>query len=121
VKTLTSSQPDKKFLLISSRQENAFNIPPFDSSSQATIPSDTLVVFSIDPATAGLTFVQKTAAGGRGPRHFTTNKAGNLVAVGLQADSRVVVIERDVATGKLGKFLAAATVEGDVTTVIFDE
>jgi 6-phosphogluconolactonase (cycloisomerase 2 family) len=49
------------------------------------------------------------------------NKAGDLLAVGLQADSRVVVIRRDVETGKLTDFVASATVGGAVTCVIFDE
>jgi len=43
------------------------------------------------------------------------------VAVGLQLDSRVVVIRRDVGSGKLGPILASAEVEGDVTGVWFDE
>ena len=51
------------------------------------------------------------------------NKAGTLVAVGLQEDGRVVLIERNAKTGMLwdGKFLAWADVEGEVTTVLFME
>jgi hypothetical protein len=41
--------------------------------------------------------------------------------VGLQYDSRVVVIERDVASGKLGKFVAEIDIPGQITSVIFDD
>jgi 6-phosphogluconolactonase (cycloisomerase 2 family) len=55
------------------------------------------------------------------PRQFSINKAGDLVTVGLQSDSRVVVIKRDVESGLLKQFIANATVAGEVTAVIFDE
>jgi len=49
------------------------------------------------------------------------NKAGDLVAVGLQMDGRVVVIERNVVDGTLGDFVANVDVAGQVTSVIWDE
>lgn len=49
------------------------------------------------------------------------NQAGSLVAVGLQNDGRVVVMERDVKTGLIGEVVAWAEVEGEVTAVIFNE
>lgn len=54
--------------------------------------------------------MQTAAAGGRNPRHFSLNKAGTLVASALQDDNRVVIIERDVKTGLLGKIVATETV-----------
>ena len=57
-----------------------------------------------------LSLVQTAPAGGRNPRGFSLNKAGTMVASALQDDNRVVVIERDVASGKLGKIVAHAEV-----------
>lgn len=108
--------------------EDAFSIPnptPEEGAegeeAPAEIPSDTLVTFSIDKATGALTLSQKAAAGGRGPRQFAFNKEGSLVAVALQADSRVAILSRNVKTGDIGGVVAAATVAGGVTAVIFDE
>lgn len=78
-------------------------------------------VWSIDAATGKLSFVQLAPAGGRYARHFSLNRDGTLVAVALQKDSRVVVIERDVATGKLGKFVASALLDGELNTVLWDD
>jgi 6-phosphogluconolactonase (cycloisomerase 2 family) len=97
------------------------SIPSFDPSNSTQIPSDSIIVHAIDHATGKLSFVQRFAAGGRVPRHFSYNKAGNLVAVGLQGDSRVVIIERDVTTGLLKRYIASTTVPGEITTVIFNE
>ncbi len=44
-----------------------------------------------------------------------------MVAVGLQMDGRVVVIERNVEDGTLGDFLASIDIAGQVTSVIWDE
>lgn len=101
--------PDQKFVIISSRGENRLTIPNPDGSG-STIPSDPLVSFSINAETGALTHVQTAPAGGRNPRGFSLNKAGTLVVSALQDDNRVVVIERDVATGLLGKIVAQAKV-----------
>lgn len=96
-------------------------IPSFDPEDSTEIPSDPLLNFSLDHCTGALSLVQTFPAGGIGPRHFSLNKAGNLVAVGLQKDGRVVVIDRDTETGELKGFLASADVDGEVTCAIFDE
>jgi len=101
-------QPDQKFVIVSSRGENSLTIPAFGSST-TTVPSDPIISFSIG-AGGELTLVQIAPAGGRNPRGFSLNKAGNLLVSALQDDNRVVVYERDVATGKLGKVVAYATV-----------
>jgi hypothetical protein len=49
------------------------------------------------------------------------NKNGTLAAVGLQSDEMVAIIERDVESGTLGKFVAEINVPGQVTAVIWDE
>lgn len=70
--------------------------------------------FAVDGATGQLSLVQTAPAGGLNPRGFSLNKAGTLVASALQDDNRVVVIERDVKTGLLGKIVAHVTVgEGE--------
>lgn len=106
---------------MSSRYEDAFEIPNFDPDNSTDIVSDTLINFSIDTSTGLLTQIQAAPAGGRMPRQFSINTEGDLVAVGLQEDGRVVVIERDTETGLLGGFVAAVPVEGEVTCVIFND
>ncbi|GJC77930.1 putative 6-phosphogluconolactonase ARB_02015 [Colletotrichum liriopes] len=114
--------PDGKFLTVSSRNDSAFSISNPDTLGEgAQIPSDSLNSFSINKQTGALTLLQKFPAGGRIPRQFSVNKAGDLVAVGLQSDSRVVIISRDAASGKLGDIIASTKVEGEVTAVIFDQ
>lgn len=49
------------------------------------------------------------------------NKAGTKLAIGLQTDGRVVVMKRDPKSGKLGDFESFANVQGQITSVIFDE
>ncbi|ESU10976.1 hypothetical protein FGSG_05067 [Fusarium graminearum PH-1] len=113
--------PDREYLLISSRNENTLQAPNFNSDNTTSITSDSLVSFRIDGETGHLALQQDIACGGRSPRHFTINKAGTLVAVALQHDSRVVILERDVKTGMIGDFVAYAELEGEVTAVIFYE
>jgi len=113
--------PDNKFLIVSSRLEGVLKIPNFDKANSTQIPSDPLLNYAIDQATGNLTLVQTSAAGGMNPRQFSINRAGTQLAVGLQGDGRVVVINRDVATGQLKDFAASADVAGEVTAAIFDE
>ena len=49
------------------------------------------------------------------------NKVGDLVAVGLQYDRSVVVFERDVVGGGLGRPVARWIGNGNVTCVVWDE
>jgi 6-phosphogluconolactonase (cycloisomerase 2 family) len=49
------------------------------------------------------------------------NTAGSLLAVGNQNSGNVVVLSRDVATGLIGDVLAETEVEGQITTVVFNE
>ncbi|KLU82656.1 3-carboxymuconate cyclase [Magnaporthiopsis poae ATCC 64411] len=112
--------PDKRFLIVSNRFDRSFTIPNFDGSGGA-IKSDSIATFAVDPATGALTLAQIFPAGGVGPRQFSINKAGDKLAVGLQLDGRIAIIERDVQTGILQRFVAAASLEVGVTTVLFDE
>ncbi|TGJ78832.1 hypothetical protein E0Z10_g9937 [Xylaria hypoxylon] len=113
--------PDEKFLIVSSRWESSLAIPNFDTSNSTEIPSDPLIIFAIDNKTGSLKKIQEFPAGGLGPRHFSINGDGNRIAVGLQGDGRVAIIERDVRTGLLKNFLATADVAGEVNAVIFYE
>ncbi|KAH9993662.1 putative isomerase YbhE [Xylariaceae sp. FL0662B] len=111
--------PDREFLIVSSRWEYSMNITNFDPANSTEIVSDPLITYSIDQETGALTKVQEFAAGGSGPRHFSINADGNLVAVALQADGRVVIIERDVETGLLKDYVAHLDIGGEVVAVIF--
>jgi 6-phosphogluconolactonase (cycloisomerase 2 family) len=113
--------PDNKYILSSSRNATLFDIPNFNSSNSTLIPSDTLQSWTIDQATGSLTFNQLAPAGGSYPRQFSVNKDGTLAAVGLQESASVVIIERDVATGTFGKFVAEIGIAGQITSVIWDE
>lgn len=95
------------------------DIPAFGSGS-GTIKSDPLINYSIQDD-GSLSLLQEVAAGGNLPRQFSINKAGTRVAVGLQKDHRVVVIERDPKTGKMGKFVGYADISGEATCVVFNE
>ncbi|OAA68870.1 3-carboxymuconate cyclase [Cordyceps fumosorosea ARSEF 2679] len=112
--------PDQKFLVASSRRENIYKVDSFDDKTKQ-IDSDSIINFSIDAGTGKLTFLQDVPSGGSFPRHFSMNKAGTKIAIGLQKDSRVVVMQRDPATGKLGDFESFANIAGEITSVIFDE
>ncbi|KAG8425192.1 hypothetical protein J3458_001922 [Metarhizium acridum] len=113
--------PDAKFLIVSSRGDNTFSIPNFDPENSANITSDPLINFLINGKTGSLSLIQEAPCGGRYPRQFSTNKAGTLVAVGQQKDARVVLIQRDPESGKLGDFVGYADVAGEITSVIFNE
>ncbi|TFB03612.1 putative 6-phosphogluconolactonase [Trichoderma ghanense] len=112
--------PDSNYLIVSSRAENSTSIPDFDDPSRV-IPSDPLINFRINPTTGQLQLLQVVPAGGQFPRQFSINKEGNLLAVGLQDDGRVVFVDRSPETGLLGGFVAYADIEGQITAAIFDQ
>ncbi|UKZ73864.1 hypothetical protein TrVFT333_001518 [Trichoderma virens FT-333] len=110
--------PDSNYLIVSSRAENSTIIPDFDNPS-TTIPSDPLINFKIDATTGQLKLLQVVPAGGQFPRQFSINKEGNLLAVGLQDDGRVVFVDRCPQTGLLGDFVAYADIAGQITSAVF--
>ena len=115
---------DQNYVIVSSRNESSLQIPKISGSSVSNITSDPLISFKISSVNGDLELLQIAPAGGMKPRHFSVNKAGDRVAVGLQSDGRVVVIERDPKTGLLGDFLAAAEGLGkdpSISNVIFRE
>ena len=95
-----------------------------DKSFPSTIPntnaSDSLATFSL-LSNNEFQFRQLSTAGGAFPRQFSINKAGDLVAVGLQNSFKVVIITRNVETGILGDVVAEVDDLGQVTCVVWDE
>ena len=78
--------------------------------------------FSISPVDGALTFLQLFPAGGSFPRQFALNRAGNLVAVGLQHTGTVSILERDVASGVFEKEVGRISIGGgDVDCIVWDE
>jgi 6-phosphogluconolactonase (cycloisomerase 2 family) len=71
---------------------------------------DSLAIYTIDPETGSLSWLEATNAHAYYPRTFQINKEGTLVAVGGQTSSNVAIISRDVATGKLGDLIASVQV-----------
>lgn len=65
--------------------------------------------------------MQLAPAYGSFPRHLNLNAIGNLVGVGLQMSSEVVILKRDVSTGLIGEAVARIEIEGQITNVVFDE
>ncbi|AEO66808.1 91798a32-3a95-4dba-95bf-09eb7d1cfeaa [Thermothielavioides terrestris] len=108
--------PDHRFLTLSSRKERSLQ---YTLANGTTVPSDPLITYAVDAATGALTLVQTAPAGGVNPRHFSFNSDGTRAAAALQDDARVVVFERDVASGKLGKAVAEADVPGQPNFVLF--
>jgi 6-phosphogluconolactonase (cycloisomerase 2 family) len=111
---------DKKFLLVSNRNDSSFSIDNYNPQNSTKEISDSLATYAIN-GNGTLTFKQLWPAGGLFPRHFSLNKAGDMVAVGLQNSARVVVLERDVQTGLLGSAIADEPISGSPTCVVWDE
>jgi 6-phosphogluconolactonase (cycloisomerase 2 family) len=110
--------PDNKFLVVSNRNDKSF------AATNGTEASDSLASFAIG-ANASLTFKGLAPAGGSSPRHFSFNKAGNMVAVSLQNSARMVVLARNVMTGAIGGVIASLPVgalpDAGPTCTVWDE
>jgi len=68
-----------------------------------------------------LEFVELAAAGGSGPRQFSFNKNGSMVAVGLQNDGEVAILRRNAETGAIGDEIARIGGIASVAVVIWDD
>ncbi|NUT76919.1 lactonase family protein [Pseudomonas sp. C1C7] len=62
-----------------------------------------LLVFAIDPATGHLRELQRRAVEGDHPREFSLDPTGKFLLIANQKSNAIVVIERDVKSGLLGK------------------
>lgn len=68
-----------------------------------------------------LQWVQIAAAGGTAPRHFSFNKDGTLVAVGLMGNNTVSILARNPFSGTIGGVLATAKTGVEPACVIWDD
>jgi 6-phosphogluconolactonase len=62
---------------------------------------DSLVVFSIEPDTGRLAYVEHQPCGGKGPRHFALDPSGRWLVVENQFSNNVVVFQVNAGTGRL--------------------
>ncbi|KAK4156520.1 Lactonase, 7-bladed beta-propeller-domain-containing protein [Chaetomidium leptoderma] len=110
--------PNSNFITLSSRNEASLQ---YTLANGTEVASDPLITFSINAESGALTHVQTAPAGGINPRHFSFSQDGSRVASALQSDGRVVVFERDTASGKIGKAVAEVAVEGMPNFVMFKQ
>lgn len=100
--------PDKRFLVVSNRNDSSFEIANPDRRNSTKLPSDSISTFRIT-AHGRLQFIQLAPSGGVFPRHFNMNNDGSLIAVANQLTQNVVVYHRDIGTGRIGGKLAATS------------
>lgn len=107
--------PDGRFLIVSNR-DNTEKIPDSTRSSLTTYPLR-------EDGTFGEPQLTKSDLIGSGyPRHFSLNKYGNLVAVGLQYGKQTVILQRNTSSGEiLSEAVAKLPANGQVTNVMWDE
>lgn len=103
------------------RYDASFNITSVAPFPPPEMSSDSLINYAINTDTGALEYVERFEAGGVGPRQFSINKAGDLLAVGLQKSSLVAFITRDVESGNFGIVAQILSLPGSVTSIIFDE
>lgn len=87
---LTFLKPDGSTLIVGNRNDTTFGTSP---------PTDSLATFSISPKDGSLTKFPLISAYGSYPRSFSMNKAGTLMAVGLQMSGSLVILEHNKSTG----------------------
>jgi len=112
--------PDSAFVIVSVRGDRSFNITNPDPKNSTVFPSDSLITYKVH-VNGTLDLLQVVPAGGLQPRHFSMNGRGDLLAVGLQEGEAIVVFERDVDTGMIGKEVARYSGLGQVTNVRWNE
>ncbi|TEY44989.1 hypothetical protein BOTCAL_0338g00060 [Botryotinia calthae] len=113
--------PDNNFLLTCSRLDYKLQIDSFRRNKDTEIPSDTMQVWAIDLKMGAPQFQQLSPSWGVNPRHFSYNRKGNMVAVALTGDHRVVIIQRDTMDGTLETVLTHVEGISEAMCVIWDE
>jgi len=118
--------PDNRFIVVSNRGDQSFvsfDLPSLDEVLPPGSPvvknadsSDSLASFEAQPD-GSLKFMELSAAGGSFPRSFEFAPSGDMVAVGLQKSGRVVILKRDVESGKIGEALTRVEGLGNVTCI----
>ncbi|OJD33976.1 extracellular aldonolactonase [Diplodia corticola] len=110
--------PDNRFVVVSNRNDSSFEISSAYNGTKQY--SDSLATFSIQP-NGSLVFEHLAPAGGSYPRAFSLNEDGDLIAVALQYDSKLVIKKRDTQTGVIGDEIASISIPGNLTSVVWDE
>lgn len=64
---------------------------------------DTIVVFSRDPETGSLKFLQRATCGGKVPRHFKIDPSGKWLLCAHQDSNTIRVLPLDPESGRLGE------------------
>ncbi|KAH8602447.1 3-carboxymuconate cyclase-like protein-like protein [Bisporella sp. PMI_857] len=113
--------PDNLNIITSSRNDTNYEISNWDPTNSTRLLSDTIMSWKYDYATHQINFVDDSPSYGSWPRHVSINKDGTLVAVTLQFDQRVVLVERDPKTGHFGDSVADIVISGGVNCIIWDE
>ena len=62
---------------------------------------DSIAVFSVEPASGKLTFVEHQSSQGKSPRYFTLDPTGSWLIAAHQSSDNMVVFQVDPQTGKL--------------------
>jgi 6-phosphogluconolactonase len=78
---------------------------------------DTLVVFTVDPYSGTLTFMQRIACGGKAPRHFTLDPSGKWLVCGNQDSATLTIFERHSSSGRLNGPVQTVPVESPMYTL----
>lgn len=120
ISSANETEPDQKHLVVSNRANNLTSIEEcdIDLKNCTRRPSDTMTTFKL-LKDGNLENAQSWPAGGSSPRAFDFNKKGDLVAIGL--DRRLVIMQRDVETGKIGQVVVDVVMGDQVTSVVWDE
>ena len=64
---------------------------------------NTIIVYTRDPETGKLTFLQDAPCGGKAPRHFKIDPSGKWLICAHQDSDTISVLSLDPETGKLGE------------------
>jgi 6-phosphogluconolactonase (cycloisomerase 2 family) len=102
-------------LIISNRNDITFGISP---------PTDSLATFSISRSDGTLTKLPLVSAHGSFPRQFALNKAGTLLAMGLQQSGSLVVLGKNKTDGLFDQEVASIKFEQGAdmpVCVVWDE
>lgn len=107
--------------MLSSRNDATFNVTNPVPQNSTLLSSDSLVTFEILDEGPQLKKIQQFSAGGSWPRHFSLNQKGDLVAIALQKSHKIVLVKRNVETGLMEGIIAEMDVDGELTSVVWDE
>lgn len=70
-----------------------------------------LVVFAVNPETGDLREIQRRSVDGDHPREFGIDPSGQFVLIANQKSNAIVVVQRDVKTGLLGKTVQSFAID----------